>query len=138
MTEIKGYRAKAQSEDSTSPKGSYDNPYTEDEFNSMSAAGTWTGGWVDGMGYVGLTVEVTPSSDSFSDSDSWSDPWGSMSDPWGSSDDKSNSPSGNGGNGGGGGSHSGNSNDDGYTQCHIWWPMRIQVTMRNVGIALVP
>lgn len=64
----------------------------------MLDAGTWNGGYVEGMGYVLPKVEVNASSDS--DSDSWSAPWGSTSDPWGDSEEGSPSqPSGSGGTG---------------------------------------
>lgn len=53
---------------------------------------------MEGMGYVLPEIEVNASSDS--DSDSWSDPWGSTSDPWGDSGEGSPSqPSGGSGTG---------------------------------------
>jgi len=55
-----------------SPKGSIDNPYTEAEFNNMCNAGTWTGGYVEGIGYCLPNAEVTASwSGSDFDFDSW-------------------------------------------------------------------
>ncbi len=75
--------------DSNAPKGSVNNPYTQVEYESMLAAGTWTEGYVEGMGYVLPEVVVTPSSGggySGSDTDS-SDPWDSMYEPSGSTSD---------------------------------------------------
>ena len=88
--------------ENNSTKGSVTNPYTEEEMNSMMDEGTWTGGYVEGMGYVGddVTVWGTSGSDT-SDSES--------SDSWDTSEDnepKNPSPSG----GGGGGDHT----DDSY------------------------
>ena len=105
MKTIKIYKPQALS--NSGSKGTASNPYTYEEFDRMVEAGTWNGGYVEGMGYVLPTVDVWASSDSFSDSDSdsdsWSDPWGSASDPWGSTEeDKPAPPSGGGGGGGGG------------------------------------
>ncbi len=35
--------------------GSMSNPYTVQEFDQMSDSGTWTGGYVSGLGYIGTT-----------------------------------------------------------------------------------
>ena len=119
MTSIKPYNVSTQSSDSGSPKGSVNNPYSNAEYESMIEAGTWNGGYVDGMGYVLSDVTVLGSSNY--DSDSWSDPWESVSNPWGSSDDGSgssdngNSSTGTGGNTGSGGNNNivnNNSNSD--------------------------
>ncbi len=49
-------------------KGSQSNPYTESEMNEMIDNGTWTGGFVVGLGYVAAEHTVThPSSGSTSD-----------------------------------------------------------------------
>ena len=43
-------------------KGDWDDPYTQEEWNSMLESGTWTtGGFVDGMGYVAAEVIITGS-----------------------------------------------------------------------------
>lgn len=97
MKTIKIYSASTQSSDGSATKGSASKPYTQEEFDSMVEAGTWNGGYVEGMGYVLPTVDVWASSDSFSDSDSdsWSDPWGATSDPWGNTgENKPTTPSG--------------------------------------------
>ncbi|OYP63106.1 hypothetical protein [Prevotella sp. P3-122] len=93
MKTIRMYSASSQGNNGSAAKGSSSNPYTQEEFNSMLDAGTWNGGYVEGMGYVSKEVEVNGSSSrsSDSDSDSWSDPWGSISDPWGNSGDDSSS-----------------------------------------------
>lgn len=111
MKTIKMYSASAQSDSGDNDKGTPSNPYTQEEFDSMLAAGTWSGGYVEGMGYVAPETTIHGSSGSFSDSDSdsWSDPWGSTSDPWGSSEEnKSDKPSGS----GGGGTSGGQNNTD--------------------------
>lgn len=77
MKTIRIYKPQALS--SSGSKGTANNPYTYEEFDRMVEAGTWNGGYVEGMGYVLPTVDVWASSDSFSDSDSDSDSW---SDPW--------------------------------------------------------
>ena len=100
MTKINSYSASPQSGDGSAPKGSVYNPYTQEEFNSMSDAGTWPDGHVIGMGYVlpGVYICASSDSDSVSSSDSWNDPWESTSDPWGSSgEDEASRPSGDGG-----------------------------------------
>ena len=111
MKTIKIYRASTQNSDSGAAKGTSSNPYTKEEFESMLEAGTWKGGCVEGMGYVIPRVDIMGSSNSFcdSDTDSWSDPWGSISDPWGSSEENTSSqPS-----GGGGGTGNNNSGNNG-------------------------
>ena len=76
MTTIKRYTNMRQSASSggASPKGSKNNPYTEEEFNNIPAE-NWKGGYVEGIGYVGPGVVVTPSSEDPSDpfSDLFSD-----------------------------------------------------------------
>lgn len=101
------YPASTQS-NSNSPKGSINNPYTQEEFESFED-GTWPGGWVEGMGYVTAQVNIngskSSSSDPYSSGSDSSDPWGSNpSDPWAS--DGSN-PNGNNPGGGGGGNTGG-------------------------------
>ena len=117
MKTIRMYSASSQGNNGSAAKGSSSNPYTQEEFNSMLDAGTWNGGYVEGMGYVSKEVEVNGSSSrsSDSDSDSWSDPWGSISDPWGNSgDDSSSLPSeGSGGGNNNGGSQGGGSQGGG-------------------------
>ena len=118
MKTIRMYSASSQGNNGSAAKGSSSNPYTQEEFNSMLDAGTWNGGYVEGMGYVSKEVEVngSSSSSSDSDSDSWSDPWGSISDPWGNSgDDSSSLPSqgSGGGNNNGGSQGGGNSSGSG-------------------------
>ena len=124
MKTIKMYSANAQSSDGGATKGSSGNPYTQEEYESMLDAGTWPGGYVQGMGYVLPCVEVWGSSSGSSDydSDSWSDPWGDASDPWGDTEeDKPTGPTGGGGgsnnnNGGsqGGGSRPSGGNNSGF------------------------
>lgn len=111
MKTIKMYSANAQSSDGGATKGSSGNPYTQEEYESMLDAGTWPGGYVQGMGYVLPCVEVWGSSSGSSDydSDSWSNPWGDASDPWGDTEeDKPTGPT-----GGGGGSNNNNSGGQG-------------------------
>ena len=88
--------------ENNSTKGSVTNPYTEEEMNSMMDEGTWTGGYVEGMGYVGddVTVWGTSGSDT-SDSES-SDSWDT------SEDNEPETPSPSGGGGGGGGTEGNN------------------------------
>lgn len=101
------YPASTQS-NNNSPKGSINNPYTQEEFESFED-GTWPGGWVEGMGYVIPQVNIngsrSSSSDPYSSGSDPSDPWGSLSsNPWAS--DGSN-PNGNNPGGGGGGNAGG-------------------------------
>ena len=59
---------------SSGPKGSSAKPYTQDEFDQMVEAGTWEGGYVEGMGYCMGQVTVTasyPDSSSSGSDDSW-------------------------------------------------------------------
>lgn len=119
------YAPSAQS-NSSSPKGSINNPYTMSEFNDFEN-GTWPGGYVEGLGYVAPDVNIWGSHSSSSDPDSWgsdaSDPWGSdTSDPWGSNGSHANSGNTGGGGGGGtagggnaGGTTSGNSGNNSPT-----------------------
>lgn len=120
MKTIKMYSASAQSNAGGAAKGTVSNPYTEEEFNSMADAGTWKGGYVEGLGYVGLEVKVKGSSGS--DSDSWSDPWEFSSDPWGitsnpwwNTGDDSSSGGGGAGNNNGGNQDGGHSSGNGGT-----------------------
>ena len=80
MEKIKLYIAKAQSNNSGAAKGTAENPYTEEEFETMLDNGTWPGGYVQNMGYVMKEVVVSSSypDSGVVDSDdswSWSDPW---------------------------------------------------------------
>lgn len=82
------------------PKGSASNPYTWDEYIKMVEEGTWTGGFVEGAGYILPDVTIYGSlhdsqDDSFNDSYYFSDAEGS------------NGSSNTGGNTGGGGTGSG-------------------------------
>lgn len=53
-------------------KGSSTNPYTVAEMEALMEAGTWTGGFVEGLGYVAQTHVVTGgSSSSGSSSEDW-------------------------------------------------------------------
>ena len=71
-----------------SPKGSIDNPYTQEEFYSMCNAGIWMGGYVEGIGYCLSNVDVTASwsgsdfDSHFWDSFPWDDPFEPLPDPW--------------------------------------------------------
>ncbi|KGI22888.1 hypothetical protein [Hoylesella timonensis] len=121
MEKIKLYIAKAQSNNSDAAKGTAENPYTEEEFETMLDNGTWPGGYVQNMGYVMKEVVVSSSypDSGVVDSDdswSWSDPWDSSSDPWDSSSepwDGTNS-SGNSGNNHNGGSQGVDVNSGGH------------------------
>lgn len=92
------------------PKGSIGNPYTIEELDDMTNAGTWTGGYVLNMGYVLPEVDVIASligsgfvSD-FWDSYHWSDPFGdyftSWDNEWEEDGENSSSAGNNHGNGG--------------------------------------
>ena len=83
------------------PKGSYENPYTYGEYEQMTNDGTWPGGFVEGIGFVGPGVVITPSSGSGSSSSSSS---GSGSDTEGSGSGSSGSD----------GSQSGSGSSDDY------------------------
>lgn len=41
--------------------GTKEDPFTEQEFNSILASGSWLGGYVKDWGYVGMETTVTPS-----------------------------------------------------------------------------
>ncbi len=122
MTTIKRYSsaraasyAQSAQSNSSSPKGSINNPYTMSEFNDFEN-GTWPGGYVEGLGYVAPDVNIWGSHSSSSDPDSWgsdaSDPWGSdTSDPWGSNGSHANP----GNTGGGGGGTAGGGKPGGIT-----------------------
>lgn len=85
MTTIKRY-TKSQNSSSnnsgnnTAPKGSMNNPYTEEEYKNIPEE-QWKGGYVIGMGYVLPYVDVIGSkpsqacSDNFSDSYSYTSSW---------------------------------------------------------------
>lgn len=94
MKTIRIYSAKPQSNDGSATKGTSSNPYTQEEYNGMLDAGTWNGGYVEGLGYVLPEVEVYGSSSKFSesDSDSWNDPWSNTSDPWSDISDQWETP----------------------------------------------
>ncbi len=72
----------------SAPKGSIGNPYTFEEFEDMTSAGTWTGGYVLNMGYVLPEVDVVSSwfgsgfISNFWESYHWSDPFGGYSNEW--------------------------------------------------------
>lgn len=83
MTEINVYGMNAQ-DGGSAPKGSASNPYTQSEYESMLEAGTWPGGYVEGLGYCMKEVVIT-GSDSEPDSDSDSEP-DSSEDPISSDD----------------------------------------------------
>lgn len=103
----------SQSTGSNEPKGSQSNPYSYSEYSSIPED-QWTGGYVEGLGYVLATVEVygstSDSSDAFSDmfSDPFSNPFSDMFSDMSSFWDTSES-----GGGSGGGHHNGNNNGGG-------------------------
>lgn len=68
MSTIEPYEATSQNE-SDSAKGSASNPYTESEFESMLDNDTWTGGYVEGRGYVGDDATIWGSGSETSDSE---------------------------------------------------------------------
>jgi len=37
---------------------SYEHPYSKTELDGMMSAGTWNGGYVDGMGYVSAATSI--------------------------------------------------------------------------------
>lgn len=77
-----------------SSKGTKDNPFTVEEYNSMLENGTWTGGYVQGFGYCMKSLDVYGSSSDFcSESDDCSnDGFFSYSDddPYNPSNDSTN------------------------------------------------
>lgn len=112
MSTIRSYQVSNQGNSSNSPK-----VYTLAEYESMYYAGTWTGGFVEGVGYVMMEIYVDGSYDSdFSIPDfSWDDPFGSILDYLGLGVDSNTTMSGGGSSGttggqGGGTGQSGNSN----------------------------
>ena len=119
MTEIKKYSISSSNEstnqNSGAAKGTKDNPYTVEEYNSF-ADGTWPGGFVEGIGYVlaDIVVVGSRSSSSSSSGSNSSDPWGSGSDPWGSNGSNPNG-SGTGGGTTGGGTTGGGTTGGGTT-----------------------
>lgn len=52
MKKISTLNVISQSNGTTDPKGSASNPYTLDEYEKKLNEGTWTGGFVEGIGYV--------------------------------------------------------------------------------------
>lgn len=124
MTKINSYSASPQSNDGSAAKGTSGNPYTQEEFDALFDAGEWKGGYVEGVGYVGGNhlPEVVIYASFGSDSDSWSDPWGSTDNPWDDSQnpdgDNGDSPTGGGNPGGGnpGGGNPGGGNPGGGSQ----------------------
>ena len=48
----------SKEEDNKYPKGSYQNPYTDSEFEEMMEKGTWPGGFVKDIGYIGPNNNV--------------------------------------------------------------------------------
>ena len=69
-------------------KGTLSNPYSQEEFYAMLNAGTWPGGYVQGLGYCMAEITVVGSSSSSdasesdsSDSSEWSDISDPLSDP---------------------------------------------------------
>lgn len=66
-------------------KGTLSNPYSQEEFYAMLNAGTWPGGYVQGLGYcmAEITVVGSSSSSDASESDSSdSSEWSDISDPF--------------------------------------------------------
>ena len=95
--------------------------YTQEEYEEMLAAGTWTGGYVEGIGYVMGSLDIYGSlivSDIEGSEDSWNDPFENEDDFEWNNDDGNNSSSGSGnqtggGSGGGNGAGQGNSGNQG-------------------------
>ena len=116
--------------DGDAPKGSASNPYTFEECEAMLNAGTWTGGYVVGYGFIkkeivinGSVISSDETSDSSDDSSddpsdgldfSDSDIWGSDDDPIDPSDDNPNIGTGddNNDNNNGGNDNSNNQNNN--------------------------
>jgi hypothetical protein len=48
----------SKDEDNKYPKGSYQNPYTDSEFEEMMENGTWLGGFVENIGYIGPSAII--------------------------------------------------------------------------------
>lgn len=63
MANIRRYAASGTN-NASAAKGTSENPYTESEFESMCDEGTWSGGYVEGMGYVATSVTIISSSHS--------------------------------------------------------------------------
>lgn len=119
MSTINPYSAAPQA-GNDAPKGSASNPYSQSEYQAILDNGTWSGGYVVGMGYVLPEVVINESSDKGSDSMSSddskdSDPYGSddifpdsgSSSSYGSTDTGENNNS-----GGNGNSNNSNGNED--------------------------
>lgn len=108
MKTIKPYYGVSPMSNSSGPKGSSTNPYTEEEYEEMLDAGTWQGGYVEGKGYCMKQPVVTASYPDSGSSSSSDDSW-----PSDDSEDKNDHnpttpptpPTG--GGGGGGSSHGG-------------------------------
>lgn len=64
---------------SGAPKGSTENPYTMEEYESLLDKGIWPGGYVEGLGYVIKEVVVKPSGHTSGESF-----WGSLYDSFSS------------------------------------------------------
>ncbi len=90
--------------------------YTQEEYEEMLEAGTWTGGFVEGIGYIMGELDVEGSllvSDIEDSEDSWNDPF-DHEDDFGWEDEDSNNSSNGGGNQTGGGSGTGNDSGQGH------------------------
>ena len=108
MDRIKNYARSSQS-GSTSPKGSVSNPYTQEEYDEIIESGSpWTGGYVEGKGYVAPDTYITGSYGWFS----WDEFWSENSYPWSIPDCSGSSSS------SGGGSSNGSSNNGGSDITH--------------------
>ena len=105
MDKIKKY-ARSSKSDSTSPKGSSSNPYSQEEYYGiLDSEKPWNGGYVEGLGYVASDIYIDGSYGSFS----WDSSWDEISDPWFLSDSCSSSLS----DSNGGGTSSGSSGSSG-------------------------
>ena len=108
MDRIKNYARSSQS-GSTSPKGNVSNPYTQEEYDEIIESGSpWTGGYVEGKGYVAPDTYITGSYGWFS----WDEFWSENSYPWSIPDCSGSSSS------SGGGSSNGSSNNGGSDITH--------------------
>ena len=103
--------------ENTAPKGSKNNPYTQDEYDAIPL-GEWKGGYVEGWGYVpeGGLVDGSLTSDALSESFSdwlsdWD--WGEYSHPL-SHMGSTPEPGGGGGTGGGNEGRDGGENNGGH------------------------
>lgn len=57
MTKIEVYNSSSHSSDGAA-KGTSSNPYTQAEFEEMVNNGTWSGGYVEGLGYCLPEIDV--------------------------------------------------------------------------------